>query len=231
VSGASYLTNELCDPSTERSAGPQQLAVGWRNGEGTDSPPLLSNKGLRTRGVEGKVKSRSPLLAENISSCARDPPRHTVPPWHRHVVSDRERAREFGVPASHGVPPTALTNVPSKFQQKGRRRLWEKRQTVLVQSQDITVCVRHNGRSRWPRGLRRRFWPIGCWDRGSESRSRHGFLSLRFCVVLSCIGRGLCDGLITRPKEFPVWGGQCPCKDCGATDGNDDDVRHNEHFS
>jgi hypothetical protein len=21
------------------------------------------------------------------------------------------------------------------------------------------------------------------------------------CVVLSCVGRGLCDGLITRPKE------------------------------
>jgi hypothetical protein len=117
VSGASYLTNELCDPSTERSAGPQQLAVGWRNGEGTDSPPLLSNKG--TRGVEGKVKSRSPLLAENISSCARDPPRHTVPPWHRHVVSDRERAREFGVPASHGVPPPPQTYRQSFSRKEG----------------------------------------------------------------------------------------------------------------
>jgi hypothetical protein len=25
-------------------------------------------------------------------------------------------------------------------------------------------------------------------------------LSLCFCVVLSCVGKGLCDGLIPRPK-------------------------------
>jgi hypothetical protein len=36
-----------------------------------------------------------------------------------------------------------------------------------------------------------------CWGRGFESRSGHGCLS----VVLSCVGRGLCDGLITRPEE------------------------------
>jgi hypothetical protein len=30
-----------------------------------------------------------------------------------------------------------------------------------------------------------------------ESRSGHGCLY----VVLSCVGRGLCDGLITRPEE------------------------------
>jgi hypothetical protein len=36
---------------------------------------------------------------------------------------------------------------------------------------------------------------------GFESRSYHGRLSLSFCVVLSYIGRGLCDGLITHPKE------------------------------
>jgi hypothetical protein len=58
------------------------------------------------------------------------------------------------------------------------------------------------GRSRWPRGLRRRSWPRGCWDRGLESRWGHGCLSLCLYVVLSCIGRGLCDGLITRPNEF-----------------------------
>jgi hypothetical protein len=43
--------------------------------------------------------------------------------------------------------------------------------------------------------------PLGYWDRGFESLSRHGCLSLCFCAVLSCVGRGLCDGLITRPKE------------------------------
>jgi hypothetical protein len=35
-------------------------------------------------------------------------------------------------------------------------------------------------RSQWPCGLRRGSWPIGCWDRGLESRSKHG------CVVLCC---------------------------------------------
>jgi hypothetical protein len=56
-------------------------------------------------------------------------------------------------------------------------------------------------RSRWPHGLVRRSWPLGYWDRGFESFSRHGYLSLCFCVVLSCVGRDLCDGLITRPKK------------------------------
>jgi hypothetical protein len=42
-------------------------------------------------------------------------------------------------------------------------------------------------------GLRR----LGCCDRGFESGSGHECLS----VVLSCVGIGLCDGLITRPEE------------------------------
>jgi len=41
--------------------------------------------------------------------------------------------------------------------------------------------------------------PLACWDCGFESRRRHGCLS-----VLS--GRGLCDGLITRPEEsYRLW--------------------------
>jgi hypothetical protein len=56
-------------------------------------------------------------------------------------------------------------------------------------------------RSRWPRGIRRRSWPLGYWYRGFESRSRHECLFLCLCVALSCVGRGLYDGLINRPEE------------------------------
>jgi hypothetical protein len=50
----------------------------------------------------------------------------------------------------------------------------------------------------WPCGLR----PLGYWDREFEARSRNRCLSLCFCVVLFCVGRGLCNALITSPKEF-----------------------------
>jgi hypothetical protein len=45
-------------------------------------------------------------------------------------------------------------------------------------------------------------WAFGrqvCWDRGFESHRRNGCLCLVSVCVLS--GRGLCDGLITRPEE------------------------------
>jgi hypothetical protein len=54
---------------------------------------------------------------------------------------------------------------------------------------------------RWQRGLRRRYWFLGHWVRGFEFRSRHRCLYLRLCTVLSCVGSGLCKGLITCPKE------------------------------
>jgi hypothetical protein len=57
-----------------------------------------------------------------------------------------------------------------------------------------------SSRSQWPRGLSRRCWSLGCWDRGFKSRSEHGCL-LCLYVLLSCVGIGLCDGLITRPEE------------------------------
>jgi hypothetical protein len=44
-------------------------------------------------------------------------------------------------------------------------------------------------------------WPLGCSDRGFESRWGHGCVALWLYVVFSCVGRGLCDGLITRTKE------------------------------
>jgi hypothetical protein len=50
-------------------------------------------------------------------------------------------------------------------------------------------------RSQWPCSLRCGSWPVGCWDCGFESRSRHGCLSATFCVLLSYVGRGLATGL------------------------------------
>jgi hypothetical protein len=52
--------------------------------------------------------------------------------------------------------------------------------------------------------------PLGCCGRGFKSRSEHGCLY----VVLSCVCRGLCDGLITRPEEsyrvsVCVWSIKC----------------------
>jgi hypothetical protein len=43
--------------------------------------------------------------------------------------------------------------------------------------------------------------PLCCWDRGFESRSGMDVCLLCLYVVLSCVGRGLCDGLITRPED------------------------------
>jgi hypothetical protein len=54
---------------------------------------------------------------------------------------------------------------------------------------------------RWPRNLRRWSWPLGCRDQGCKSCSGRGCLSLCLYVVLSFVSRGLCDRLITRPKE------------------------------
>jgi len=39
---------------------------------------------------------------------------------------------------------------------------------------------------------------LGSWV---QIPSGHGCLSLHLYVVLYCVGRGLCGGLITRPKE------------------------------
>jgi hypothetical protein len=61
-------------------------------------------------------------------------------------------------------------------------------------------------RSQWPCGLRRGSWLVGCWDRGFESRSRHGCLSASFCVVLSCVGRNLATGWSLVQGVLPyVW--------------------------
>ena len=55
-------------------------------------------------------------------------------------------------------------------------------------------------RSQWPLGLK----PLASWDCRFESRRGHGCSLCVECCVLS--GRGLCDGLITRPeKSYRLW--------------------------
>jgi hypothetical protein len=56
---------------------------------------------------------------------------------------------------------------------------------VIIFLFEIPFTICRVNRSRWPRGLRRTFWPFRYWDRGFESRSRHGCLC--FCAVLSCV--------------------------------------------
>jgi hypothetical protein len=66
-----------------------------------------------------------------------------------------------------------------------RARIESHRDVSAFTNQILGVCI-YTSRSQWPRGLRRRFaaaWLLGSW------------------VVLSCVGRGLCDGLITRLEE------------------------------
>jgi hypothetical protein len=82
------------------------------------------------------------------------------------------------------------------------------------------IRISHS-RSRWPRGLSSR--SAAAWLLGSRVRIPLGAWMFVSClyVVLSCVGRGLCDGLITRPEEsYRVsncvwlrnlrWGGQGP---------------------
>ena len=54
------------------------------------------------------------------------------------------------------------------------------------------------GRFRWPCGLR----PLDYWEWVSNLAEDMDVLSLGCCV--SCVGSGLCDGLITRSELYPV---------------------------
>jgi hypothetical protein len=46
--------------------------------------------------------------------------------------------------------------------------------------------------------------PLGCWSRGFESSLGMDVRLLCLYVVLSCVGRGLCDGLITVQRSPTV---------------------------
>jgi hypothetical protein len=66
---------------------------------------------------------------------------------------------------------------------------------------EIHFTVIIDSRSQWPRGLGVSLRPFASRDCGFESHREHGCLE---CCVLS--GRGLCDGLITRPEDsYRLW--------------------------
>jgi hypothetical protein len=69
---------------------------------------------------------------------------------------------------------------------------------------DFTLPISSHGRSQWPRGLRRGSSAahlLGLWVRIPH----RAWMSVCCeCCVLS--GRGLCDGLVTRPEEsYRLW--------------------------
>jgi hypothetical protein len=77
--------------------------------------------------------------------------------------------------------------------------------TILTELPRLLISIYGNiiytRRSRWPRGLRRR--SAAAWLLGSRVRipmRTWMFVSCLY-VVLSCVARVFCDGLITRPEE------------------------------
>jgi hypothetical protein len=71
-------------------------------------------------------------------------------------------------------------------------------------------CFTYASRSQWPRGLKRRSTAsrlLRLWVRISPEAWM--FFCCECCVLS---GRGLCDGLITRPEEsYRLWRVVCVC--------------------
>jgi hypothetical protein len=65
----------------------------------------------------------------------------------------------------------------------------------------ITQVGMHNSRSQWLRSLRCVFGRLVAGIAGSNPTRAMDVYFLCLCAVLSCVGRGLCDGPITRPEE------------------------------
>jgi hypothetical protein len=112
---------------------------------------------------------------------------------------------------------TTLLEEVNSFSRKciDRLRLTHTRHSIYLRS--ILILSYHTTatRYRWQRCLRRRSWSLGSWDRGFESSSGHGWLCVN--VVLSCVGRGLCDDLIARLKGSyhvcnKIRGSHCPIR-------------------
>jgi hypothetical protein len=85
------------------------------------------------------------------------------------------------------------------FSSKGLNMLWSYLAFYSISSGEHLPILNLPGRSQWPRGLRLRS-TAACLLRSWVRISPGAWMSVCCdCCVLS--GRGLCDGLITRPEE------------------------------
>jgi hypothetical protein len=89
---------------------------------------------------------------------------------------------QFMTPPRRRKPVGPFPDKPSSVAEKLRAVLPANNSKLRV----FIVTDTYYCRSQWPCGLRHGSWSVGCWDRGFESRSRHGCLSFVFlcCVVL-----------------------------------------------
>ena len=99
------------------------------------------------------------------------------------------------------VPRSALRNYSAVGT---KRYFFTLMRTQYIHSMCCTNINVHMYRSQWPHGVRRGSVAARLLGlRGFESLWKHGYLSLKSCVLS---GGGLCDGLITRPEEsYRVW--------------------------
>ena len=69
----------------------------------------------------------------------------------------------------------------------------------------LLATERSHIRSQWPRGLRRRLWPLTCWGCGFESHGGHGCLSVGSVVCCQAEVSATCWSLVLRsPAECVV---------------------------
>jgi hypothetical protein len=104
-------------------------------------------------------------------------------------------------PVHSGLPHGSFFTFFSQYLHK-ISRLWHVHVTCLTFPDLITLIIfskEYNGRSQWPRGLKRGSAAaclLGLWGRIRPS----AWMSVS-CVWWGWSGRGLCEGLFTRPEE------------------------------
>jgi hypothetical protein len=113
-----------------------------------------------------------------------------------------------------------------------RNSLYDSFRQILINLTSTSNLAGPSGRAVWEVGLH-------CLEAelvgSNPSLLTHKYLSLSSSVALSCVGRGLCEEQITRPKESyracklfqkpPVWGNQGAFKDCTATEEEEEYFR------